>query len=178
MSTWIAFLRGMNLGNRRIKNPELVACFEDMGLSDAFAYQASGNVVFDGGARDEAELVSLIEAGLRARLDYAVPTHLRSADAVRAIAAATPFPADVLAETEGRIQVIVLGAAPDAETRRAIRAEQPAENRLAFVDREIFFLPEAGLSTSGFDQKALDRRVGVTTVRTHGTFQRLAKKLP
>lgn len=178
MSTFIAFLRGMNLGKRRITNPELVACFEDLGFGGAFAFQASGNVVFDGGGRAEAALVERIERGLEARLGYAVPTRLRSGAEARAIAAAQPFTASALAGTEGRVQVVLLDAAPDEATRAAIRAEQPEADRLAFAGRDLFWLPQARLSTSAFDQKALDRRVGITTVRTQGTFARLVRKLP
>ena len=182
MSTYIAFLRGMNLGKRRIKNPELVACFEDMGFAGAVAVQASGNVIFDGGGRTEAELKSRIESGLQTRLDYAVPTRLRSGAEVRAIAEAHPFDAATLAGTEGRVQVILIDGGADitldADVQAAIRAEQPADDRLIFEGRQIFWLPKAGLSTSAFDQKALDRRLGITTVRTWRTFGRLAKKLP
>lgn len=177
MSMYVAFLRGMNLGKRRIKNPELVACFEAIGFAGAVAFQASGNVIFDGGDEREPALQARLEAGLEAQLDYPVPTRVRSAAEVIAIAEARPFSAAELAETEGRVQVIVLDTAPDAATQAAIRAEQPAEDRLAFAGRQLYWLPRAGLSTSGFDQKALDRRLGITTVRTQGTFARLAKKL-
>ena len=43
MNRYVAFLRGMNLGRRRIKNPELCAAFEDIGFTNVAAYLASGN---------------------------------------------------------------------------------------------------------------------------------------
>ena len=46
MTRYVAFLRGMNLGNRRIKNPELAAEFERLGFEDVATFRASGNVVF------------------------------------------------------------------------------------------------------------------------------------
>ena len=46
MERYVAFLRGMNLGKRRIKSSELVAHFEAMGLEDVATFRASGNVVF------------------------------------------------------------------------------------------------------------------------------------
>lgn len=178
MSTYVAFLRGMNLGRRRIKNPELCACFEDMGLTAVSAFLASGNVIFDGGGRDEAELRGFVEAGLQARLNYPVPAFLRSADAVRAIAAEAPFTAAELAPTAGKVQVVLLHTAPDPPARAATRAEQPEDDRLVFVGRTLFWLPRAGLSDSKLDLRALDRRLGGTTVRTHRTITRLCGKLP
>ena len=52
---YVAFLRGMNLGRRRIKNPELCAAFEDIGFTNVSAFLASGNVIFDA---DESDLAS------------------------------------------------------------------------------------------------------------------------
>lgn len=177
MSIYVAFLRGMNLGNRRIKNDALVAAFEDIGFAGARAFQASGNVIIDGGGEREAALREAIEAGLGERLGYRVPTLLRSASEVVAIAEAKPFDAATLAETEGRVQVVVLADAPDAATRDRIIASAPDDDRLAFDGRTLYWLPKAGLSGSTLDQKALDRALGLTTVRTQRTFARLARKL-
>ena len=43
--------------------------------------------------------------------------------------------------------------------------------------RELFWLPAGGLSESDLDFKAIDEALGPMTVRTQGTFARLAKKL-
>lgn len=76
---YAAFLRGMNLGNRRITNDELCAHFADLGLTDATAFLASGNVVFSAGDDDRDRLTRRIEDGLREALDYEVPVFLRIA---------------------------------------------------------------------------------------------------
>lgn len=177
MTIYVAFLRGMNLGNRRIKNDELVAAFEDMGFAGATAFQASGNVIFDGGDTGEEALRAAIEAALGERLGYAVPTLLRSPAEVTAIAEAAPFDAATLALTDGRVQVVVLPGAPDAATRAQIVTDTPADDRLVFDGRTLYWLPKAGVSDSKFDQKRLDRTLGVTTVRTQKTFARLARKI-
>ena len=93
MSRYVAFLRGMNLGGRRISNKDLCAAFDEIGLPDASTFRASGNVVFDApqSAR-RADLPDQIENGLREVLGYEVPVFLRSAAATRAIAAFEPFP--------------------------------------------------------------------------------------
>ena len=89
MARYVAFLRGMNLGKRRIENPELRAEFERLGLEDVATFRASGNVVFSPPGREaRAKLTARIEAGLAAGLGYEVPVYLRSAAEVAAIAAA------------------------------------------------------------------------------------------
>lgn len=177
MSMYVAFLRGMNLGRRRIKNPELCGCFEDMGFTSVSAFLASGNVVFDGGDRPEPALAAEIAAGLEARLAYPVPTYLRSADEVRAIAGYRPFSEAALAATAGKVQVALLAATPDAATQAAVLAGAPEDDRLHFDRRELYWLPQGGISTSALDLTALDRALGGTTVRTHRTLTRLVARL-
>ena len=91
MSRYVAFLRGMNLGRRRIKSPELCAAFEDIGFKNVAAYLASGNVIFDADDSDTDVVAGSIESGLRDSLGYEVPTFLRSSEEVMAIAGYAPF---------------------------------------------------------------------------------------
>ena len=94
MTRYVAFLRGMNVGGHRITNAELCAAFEEIGLPDAATFRASGNVVFDApGGDPRVEIAARIEQGLEQTLGYAVPTFLRDAAEMRAIAAQEPFTA-------------------------------------------------------------------------------------
>jgi uncharacterized protein (DUF1697 family) len=45
MDRYVAFLRGINLGGRRIKNEELRRHFEEIGLEEVATFRASGNVI-------------------------------------------------------------------------------------------------------------------------------------
>lgn len=89
MSTLVAFLRGVNLGKRRIKMEDLRAAFEGMGFAGARTLIASGNVLFDG--IEALDLAGRIAAGLEARFGFAVPTILRSLDALTELRDADPF---------------------------------------------------------------------------------------
>ena len=65
MDRYVAFLRGMNLGNRRIKNEALRRHFEAMGFEEVATFRASGNVVFaDPGGDSEAKLQKRVEAAI------------------------------------------------------------------------------------------------------------------
>jgi len=88
MERYVAFLRGMNLGGRRIKNEELRRHFEETGFEEVATYRASGNVIFSTSSREaEGKLAERMEAELDERLGYDVPVFLRSIDEVAAIAA-------------------------------------------------------------------------------------------
>ncbi len=169
-----AFLRGMNVGGRRITNADLRAHFEALGLAEVGVFRASGNVVFT--APDDAALTARIEAGLQAALGYAVPVFLRAAAEIRAIAALEPFPPAEIEAAKGKLQVMLLLTAPGPAARRRVLDLAPDEDRLAFGERELYWLPSGGVLESALDLKAISRLVGLQTQRTMGTMQELARK--
>lgn len=171
----VAFLRGMNLGRRRISNFELCRAFEAIGFSGVEAFLASGNVVFDAPS-ESGDLEALIAGGLRRQLQYDVPTFVRSADDISDIAGHQPFADDVLRETAGRVQVMLLTAEPPPADARAAIGQATEDDRLSYRGREIYWLPKAGLSDSDLDIKAIERAVGGITIRTKRTINRLAAK--
>ncbi len=177
MERYVAFLRGMNLGNRRIKNPELIAHFEAMGLEDVATFRASGNVVLvDPAGEAESKLRARIEAELDERLGYDVAVFLRSAVEVVAIAAREPFDAKAIAASKGKPQVVLLGREPSARAKKAVLALAPEGDLMVVEGRELHWLPTVGLSETELDTKALDAALGEVTTRTAGTIEQIAAR--
>lgn len=176
MQRYVAFLRGMNLGGRRITNPELCVCFEGLGFASPTAFLASGNVVFDSDDTAPERVSERIEAGLRDALGYEVPTFLRTAEEVREIAAHETFPAEVVAASRGKLQVALLPAEPSQAAWRAVLEHATEEDRLTFGNRELYWLPSGGISESPLDLAAIEAAVGPWTMRTRRTVERLAAK--
>src|SRR6476660_5704058 len=96
MERYVAFLRGMNLGGRRIKNEELKREFEQLDMSDVSCFRASGNVIFASEEKGEEKLKRRIEADLGESLGYKVPVFLRSAAELGVVSAQKPFDAALL----------------------------------------------------------------------------------
>jgi uncharacterized protein (DUF1697 family) len=176
MESYVAFLRGMNLGSRRIKNEELRAEFEKLGFAEVGCFRASGNVVFAADEKNEAKLTKQIEAGLGVALGYEVPVFVRSAAALRAIAAQQPFDAKALKDSKGKLQVTFLKQTPKAAARKKVLALASDDDRLAIEGRELYWLPKDGLSDSELDLKELAAALGQNTVRTMGTVEQIAAK--
>ena len=177
MERYVAFLRGMNLGNRRIKNPELVSHFEAMGLEDVATFRASGNVVFvDPAGESESKLQKRLEKELDERLGYDVAVFLRSAKEVAAIAAREPFAAKAITASKGKPQVVLLGRKPSAKAKKAVMNLAPKGDLMVLEGRELHWLPTVGLSETELDTKALDAAVGKGTTRTAGTIEQIAAK--
>jgi uncharacterized protein (DUF1697 family) len=176
MERYVAFLRGMNLGKRRIKNDELRAEFEALGFEDVGTFRASGNVVFAAAQKGERALAKKIERGLGAALGYEVPVFLRSCAEVTAIAAQEPFDAKAVAASKGKLQVTMLAKKPTAAARKKALALATEEDGLAIAARELFWLPSGGTLESELDLKALERALGQGTQRTMGTIEQIAAK--
>lgn len=179
MAVYAAFLRGMNVGGRRITNADLTEAFVGIGGFDSVStFRASGNVIFETGRRAEGELVAEIEEGLEESLGYEVPTYLRTAAELRAIADFQPFDEGVVAASDGKLQVSVLAQRPTDKQRAAILALATDADPLVSVEREIYWLPSGGLLESDLDLDAIDEITGPSTRRTMGTMEGMAAKLP
>jgi uncharacterized protein (DUF1697 family) len=71
MSTYLALLRGINVGGRNvIRMADLKACFEEGGFTGVTTYIQSGNVVFDAKERGVQSLTSRIEGLLGDSFGY------------------------------------------------------------------------------------------------------------
>jgi uncharacterized protein (DUF1697 family) len=176
MGEHAAFLRGMNLGRRRITNEELTAAFEALGFQQVRTFRASGNVAFEARSEPADGLVAHIEAGLAKALGYAVPTFLRSAEEVRAIAAHRPFPEATIEDSAGKLQVCLLAREPGPDAHEQALAHADAHDHLAIGERELYWLPEGPMSDSELDLKAIERTLGPMTIRTMGTIEQMAGK--
>jgi uncharacterized protein (DUF1697 family) len=172
-----AFLRGINLGrNRRISSAQLRSLFEELGFQDVDAFRTSGNVIFGAGREPVAKLTDRIEKGLAASLGYEVAIFLRTASQIRAIADRQPFSPTLVEASKGKLQVMMLSAKPATPARKEVLALATDSDRLAFGDRELYWLPSGGTRDSTLDLKALEKLLGGTTMRTKGTVERLAAK--
>jgi uncharacterized protein (DUF1697 family) len=176
MERYVAFLRGMNLGNRRLKNEELRAEFEALRFEQVATFRASGNVIFDADGKSEAALRKKIEAGLGEGLGYEVPVFLRSCAEVSTIAAQEPFAAKLVAASKGKLQVSMLAKKPADTDRKAVLALETDDDLLAIEERELYWLPSGGTIDSDLDLKAIDKALGKGTMRTMGTIEQIAAK--
>jgi uncharacterized protein (DUF1697 family) len=177
MERYVAFLRGMNLGGRRIKNDELRTEFEALGFEHVATFRASGNVIFAAAKQSEKALTERIEDGLAEALGYEVPTFLRSAAEIAAIAARAPFDPKRIAASKGKLQVSLLLKKPSAVAREKVLALASEADLLALEGRELYWLPSGGLLESNLDLKAIEAAVGLDTRRTMGTIEQIAAKV-
>jgi uncharacterized protein (DUF1697 family) len=176
MERYVAFLRGMNLGGRRIKNEDLSREFAALGFADIACFRASGNVIFAAGESSEARLRERIEVGLEESLGYAVPVFLRSAAELRSIVTREPFEASLVAASKGKLQIAFLVDVPSKKQRKDALDLATDEDRLAIDPRELYWLPSGGISVSDLDLRAVESALGIWTMRTMGTVEQIVRR--
>ena len=166
----------MNVGGHRVTSEELRSHFEAMGFAEVRSFRASGNVIFAAGREPLPKMTSQIEAALAAELGYGVPTFLRTAGEALAIAAAKPFASKQVQASKGKLQVTMLSSAPKQRAHEEVLALATEEDRLAFSERELYWLPSGGILESALDLRAIGKLLGPGTTRTKNTIEQIASK--
>ncbi len=140
MPRYLAFLRGINLGKRRLKMDHLRELFVELGFTGVETFIASGNVIFADRARDPLKVAARIAAHLEARLGYAVDTFVRTPAEIAALAALRPFSAADMDAPENTVHVGFFAAPLPAALARAFAACRTETDELHVTGREYFWL--------------------------------------
>jgi uncharacterized protein (DUF1697 family) len=140
MPRTVAFLRGINLGNRRIKMDRLAALFEELGFANVSTFIASGNVLFESKVRDDLKLALQIERHLAKSLGYEVDTFIRTRDEVAAVAAFQPFAKADLTDPANTVHVGFLKKALSTDAARKLTACRTAVDEFTVDGRDFYWL--------------------------------------
>ena len=176
MSPTFAFLRAINVGGHTVTTARLKELFEELGLKKVETFLASGNVVFEGGAGNEAALRKRIEAHLHQALGYEVVTFLRDGKELGALVAGCPFQeAEVAAATA--LNVALLHEPLTAEAQVRLQTLRSDADAFRATGREIWWLCDVKQSESTFSNAVFEKALGLkATFRGISTLRRLAAK--
>lgn len=131
MTSYVALLRGVNLGKRQLRMEDLRRIAGELGYGSARTYIASGNLLFASGKSEKA-LKAELEAALEKHMGAEVAVMIRSAKEMASVVKANPF-----AEEPGnRVVAIFLDDAPPKDS--AAQAKHLAEERIELGKRELY----------------------------------------
>jgi uncharacterized protein (DUF1697 family) len=140
MPQYLAFLRGINLGNRRMEMAQLRTLFEELGFTNVATFIASGNVIFTSKTTDTPKLEKQIEAKLEKSLGYEVDTFVRTRTEVAAIAACNPFTRADRENPAHTIHTGFLHAALTPVQRGGLLACRTETDEFCVAGREFYWL--------------------------------------
>lgn len=150
MTTYIAFLRGINLGKRQAKSDDLKKIFSDLGFDNVQTVIASGNVIFSTKASDEAKLTTKIEKALKDTLGYDVIVFLRSEKELEDILDKdNPF----RDAEKGTTYINFLNGTPSKDAVKEIELRTTDTEIFKFHGREMYMLFHVLMSESIFFKK-------------------------
>ncbi|UQN28207.1 DUF1697 domain-containing protein [Brachybacterium kimchii] len=142
MTSYAVLLRAVNVGGTgKLPMAELREMCTALGFADVRTYIASGNVVLR--SEDAADAVrGALEARLEQHAGRPVGAIVRTADQMRAVLAANPFP-----HVPGnRAMVIFLDAPPPADALERVRGA--ADEQMVLGAQEIYVHYPSGMGTS------------------------------
>lgn len=173
MNTWVALLRGINLGARRkVSMPVLREALGEAGFADVRTYINSGNVVLYSAATDPGEVAEAVRRVVEKRFGLGdVPVMVRTPNQLAKVLAWNPFP-DAAVDRPQLVGVIHLAERPDPARLREVLDADVAPDRIAARDLEV--VVAYGARTTGSPAERVLKRIDVdATARNWRTLQAL-----
>ena len=141
MTAFVALLRAVNVGGRKLLMSDLKAIADEAGLEKAKTFIASGNLVF-ASSKSEAAVARLLEERLKAHMKAEVPVLVSTGSEMEAVGEANPFP-----DASGsKVAAIFLEEAPPKDALEKVSGI--ADEELALGAREIYVHYPSGMGRS------------------------------
>ena len=172
-ATWIALLRGVNVGGHRLPMAELREELSalGLGLENVRTYIASGNVVFDASPEGACQLAAALPERIEARFGFTPRLLVLSADDLRRAMEANPFAeAD---EAPKSVHLYFLAGRPKSPDAHGLDELCGPTERWHLEDRVFYLHTPDGFGRSKLAEKA-ERLLGVdATARNWRTVTKL-----
>lgn len=171
MATYVALLRGVNIGQNLLKMDRLRELCGKIGMKNARTYVQSGNLVFeaDGNA---SKWERALERRLAGETRLPVSVLIRTAAEMKKVLAGNPFVKEKGIDTK-RLAVVFLQEAPSKSALEKMHAVDAGNERFHCAGREIYIhCPDGFARTKLY---ALDKFLAQrTTTRNWNTVTKLS----
>lgn len=175
MTTWVALLRGINVGgHRRVAMADLRDALDAAGFHDVRTYIQSGNVLFesDAGSDDAPSLAVSVASVVDRACGLAVPVLVRRLDDIERVATAHP---DRGGEVDNTWLHVFLFDRPVTATDE-LDPVRFAPDRWMLAEREMFVTYPSGSGRSKLTIDVVERAFGVVaTARNLSTLEAIVR---
>ncbi len=172
MRTYIALLRGMNVGgNNRLPMKDLVVALEDLGCQDVATYIQSGNAVFRSEETEASLLSDRIRAAIKERHGFEPRVLVLGSEEMEKAVRSNPFPE---AESEPRtLHLYFLVASPERPDIDALERMMGDRERCVLGDGVFYLHAPDGIGRSRLAAN-IEKLLGVpTTARNWRTVRKV-----
>ena len=174
MTTYVGFLRGINVGGHKvIKMEDLRDMLASMGLLEVKTIIQSGNVSFTFDEANKEILRNRIEKGLREKLGYAVTMLLRTREEINYLLRSDPF-GHVVADRKTKLYVSFLYRLPERQVRLPLINEKEGLEVIRMEGEEAFVISREVNGRYGFPNNFIEKELSVlATTRNWNTITRM-----
>ncbi len=170
MATYVALLRGVNVGQNLLKMDRLRALCENIGMKNVRTYVQSGNVVFEAdGTTSKWE--QALERKLAGETRLPVSVLARTAAEMKKVLAGSPFLKEKGIDAK-RLAVVFLHEPPSKQALEKMRSADFGNERFHSAGREIYIHCPDGFAQAKL--YAIDKFLAQrTTTRNWNTVMKL-----
>jgi uncharacterized protein (DUF1697 family) len=175
MTTYIALLRGINVGgHKKVAMSDLRDFIADLGFDDVRTLLQTGNLVFGANARTGAALERLLEVEAAKRLDLQTDFVVRTAKEWQAIIAQNPFRAEAKSDPS-HLVVQFMKDAPPTTAVKALQTAIKGPEIVRAIGKQLYVVYPAGIGRSKLTAKLIEDKLGArATGRNWNTVLKLA----
>lgn len=169
MATYVAFLRGVNLGpNNKISMPALRGMAEDLGYTNVATYINSGNLIVTT-PKKAATVEHEISKAIKDTFGRPIDVTVRTPAQLKEVLAENPYPDG----NPSQVTVAFLTKAPAKDAEDRVAAVAKNYEPFAFAGQQVYVNYSQGIGKSKLAEKFSDI-IGVSsTVRNIRTVERV-----
>lgn len=168
----IAFLRGVNIGGRRVAMSVLRDGLLAAGCTDVATYVQSGNVVVTPPKKVRGEVAAWLGEVMSTSAGFGIGVVVRTLDELRAVEAANPYPG-----TAGKQLHVIFADRPfDPAAFSGLDVASHAPEHMTIIGRELYLLLPNGMGTSTLPvavDKIMRRSDAINTARNWNTVTKM-----
>jgi uncharacterized protein (DUF1697 family) len=162
VTTYVALLRGINLGPRnKIAMADLRELLDGLGHGDVRTHILSGNAIFRSSRRSVPGLEAELSKAIDERFGFDIAVLIRTRDELAAVIAANPFPGAT--REPSKCFAIFVHRNPPKAKLDALDPSAYAPDEIHVGDRVIYAWLPNGVQGSKVLGLLTDKRLGVTT---------------
>ena len=172
--TYIAFLRGINVGGqKKVPMEALRKSVVNAGFSHVKSYIQSGNLVFKSAIVDIQKIEDTLSAAILEEFGFEVPVLVMSIPQLQDILEKNPFKEPKELERNSRYFVL-LTSKPELKHIQAFQNEHYEHEEFAVGNQWVYLECHKGYGKAKFNNNLIERKLGVlATTRNERTMNRL-----
>ncbi|HUR60950.1 MAG TPA: DUF1697 domain-containing protein [Candidatus Thermoplasmatota archaeon] len=175
MATFIALLRAVNVGGRKVPMADLRALCERLDFEEVQTYIQSGNLVFTT-TGTPAAVTAKLEKAIAKKFGIEVPVILRTAEQWKAYLTVPKALAKAAAEKPNWIMLGLSKEPPKKEALAALRERAKNGEKIEALGDGIWIYYQAGVADSKLAPSFIDKVVGSPlTARNWNTVRKLGE---